>query len=90
MFLFFELKGTPPRLDGKTIDFSKLEKKHPDNPPVPFSFINKRVSIDSDKQLFTYMTHTNEAVAKIIKENIHLNRHFNENIQSPRLHFINF
>jgi hypothetical protein len=46
--------------------------------------MNSRVSIDSDKQLLTYMTFTNEAVAKIIKENIHLNKHFNENIQSPR------
>ena len=56
----------------------------PDNPPVPFSFVNERVSIDIDKQLPTYMTFTNQAVAEIIKDNIHLNKHYNEDLQSPR------
>lgn len=37
--------GTPPRLDGKTIDFSKTEIKYGDDPPEPFSFINDQVWI---------------------------------------------
>jgi tRNA uridine 5-carboxymethylaminomethyl modification enzyme len=48
--------GTPPRLDKRTIDFKKLEKKSGDNPPVPFSFINERVWIKADEQLPCHMT----------------------------------
>ena len=72
MRLFLNIKqkseGTPPRIDGKTIDFSKTERKYPDYPPIPFSFMNDKVWIDSDKQLFTHMTYTNEEVAKIVKD----------------------
>jgi len=76
--------GTPPRLDGRTIDFTKTEKKLPDYPPVPFSFMNEKVWIEPEKQLFTYMTYTNEQVAKIVKDTIHLNRHVKEETRGPR------
>jgi tRNA uridine 5-carboxymethylaminomethyl modification enzyme len=76
--------GTPPRLDGRTIDFSRVEKKYPDYPPVPFSFMNERVLVDSDQQLLTHMTQTNEQVAKIIKDTLHLNRHVKEETRGPR------
>jgi tRNA uridine 5-carboxymethylaminomethyl modification enzyme len=76
--------GTPPRLDGKTINFEKLEKKYPDYPPVPFSFMNDRVLIDSDKQLLCHMTYTNEEVAKIVKSTLHLNKHVKEETRGPR------
>ncbi len=77
-------QGTPPRLDGRTIDFSKVEQKLPDYPPVPFSFMNAKVHVDGDKQLLTHMTYTNDACAKIIRDTIHLNRHVKEETRGPR------
>ncbi len=76
--------GTPPRLDGRTINWSKLEKKLPDYPPEPFSYLNTRVQVDSDKQLICHMTYTNQEVAKIIKDTLHLNRHVKEETSGPR------
>jgi tRNA uridine 5-carboxymethylaminomethyl modification enzyme len=60
---------------------TKLQK---DNPPVPFSFMNNRVLVEPEEQLFTYMTYTNEEVAKIIKDTLHLNRHVKEETRGPR------
>jgi tRNA U34 5-carboxymethylaminomethyl modifying enzyme MnmG/GidA len=37
--------GTPPRLDGRTIDYSVCDVQEGDNPPVPFSFMNDTVWI---------------------------------------------
>ncbi|MCX5816131.1 MAG: tRNA uridine-5-carboxymethylaminomethyl(34) synthesis enzyme MnmG [Proteobacteria bacterium] len=48
--------GTCPRLDGKTIDFSKLEPQHSDDPPKPFSFLT--ASIDN-RRMPCYLTYTN-------------------------------
>ena len=76
--------GTPPRLDGRTIDFSRVKIEYPDNPPVPFSFLNERVSVDADKQLPVHLTHTNEKVTKIVKDTLHLNRHVKEETRGPR------
>lgn len=76
--------GTPPRLDGRTIDFSKVEKKLPDYPPQAFSYMNDRVTIDSDKQLLTHMTYTNDECARIIRDTLHLNRHVKEETKGPR------
>lgn len=78
--------GTPPRIDGRTIDFSRVQIEHPDNPPVPFSFMNERVWVDADKQLPTHITFTNEKVATIVKETLHLNRHVKEETRGPRLY----
>jgi tRNA uridine 5-carboxymethylaminomethyl modification enzyme len=76
--------GTPPRLDGLTIDYSRLQVEQPDNPPAPFSFMNERVHVDADKQLPTHLTCTNERVAKIVKDTLHLNRHVREETCGPR------
>lgn len=76
--------GTPPRIDGRTIDYTKVEKKFPDYPPVPFSFMNDRVQVEPDQQLLSHMTHTNSEVAKIIKDTLHLNRHVKEETRGPR------
>lgn len=46
--------GTPPRIKKDTIDFSNLIIQHGDSPPVPFSFMNERVSIDSKDQVIYY------------------------------------
>ncbi|WP_204351897.1 FAD-dependent oxidoreductase, partial [Klebsiella variicola] len=36
--------GTPARLDGRTIDFTGLERQEGDNPPIPFSYLTDRIS----------------------------------------------
>ncbi len=60
--------GTPPRLHGKTIDFSRLEEQPGDEHPVPFSFLTERLEGD---QLPCWITHTNEAVHELIRANLH-------------------
>ncbi|XP_066589503.1 protein MTO1 homolog, mitochondrial [Prorops nasuta] len=76
--------GTPPRLDKSTIDFSKCQKHYPDSKPEPFSFLNEKVWISPEKQLIVHLTHTNDAVAKIIRDNMHCNSHVTEEITGPR------
>ncbi len=60
--------GTPPRLDGKTIDWSVLEIQPGDDPPVPFSTMTDRITTP---QIACHITYTNEAAHRIIQENIH-------------------
>ena len=58
--------GTPPRIDGRSIDFSRLEAQHGDDDPVPvFSFIG-RASMHP-AQLPCWTTHTNERTHEIIR-----------------------
>ena len=76
--------GTPARIDGRTIDYSKIEKKYPDYPPVPFSFMNNQVWLKPEEQLITYMTFTNSEVARIVRDNIHLSKHVKEETRGPR------
>ena len=60
--------GTPPRLDGRTIDFSKLEEQPGDAEPIPFSFLTTELK---QQQLPCYITYTNPAVHQVIKDNLH-------------------
>ena len=60
--------GTPARLNAKTIDWSKCMVQPGDSPPVPFSFMNKSISVP---QIECHITHTNEKTHEIIRENIH-------------------
>ncbi|CAG5136382.1 unnamed protein product, partial [Candidula unifasciata] len=76
--------GTPPRLDARTIDFSRTEPKFGDACPVPFSFMNDSVWIKPEDQLPCHMTRTTDQVAKIIQDTLHLNRHVQEEIRGPR------
>ena len=57
--------GTPPRIDGRTIDFSQLEQQHGDRPVPVFSFMGK-VS-DHPQQVPCYITRTNEQTHDIIR-----------------------
>ncbi len=61
--------GTPARIDGKTIDYSKMTRQDGDVPVIPFSFETdpKEVQID---QVPVYLTHTNENTHKILRENL--------------------
>jgi tRNA uridine 5-carboxymethylaminomethyl modification enzyme len=60
--------GTPPRLNGRTIDFSSLESQEGDREPGPFSFQTDRIT---QSQLPCHVTYTNDAVHQIIRENLH-------------------
>ncbi len=57
--------GTPPRLDGRTIDFSVLERQDGDTPTPVFSFRGK--SSDHPQQIPCYITHTNEKTHDLIR-----------------------
>ena len=57
--------GTPPRIDGKTIDFSKLEEQHGDTPVPVFSFMGKREQ--HPRQIPCYITRTNTKTHDIIR-----------------------
>ena len=74
--------GTPPRLEGKTIDFSKLEIQPGDEPPTPFSYLNDAVSVQ--KQLHCWGTATNQTTHKIIKDNLEKSIHIRETVKGPR------
>jgi tRNA uridine 5-carboxymethylaminomethyl modification enzyme len=60
--------GTPPRLNGRTIDYNQLELQPGDDQPEPFSFMTDRLAVD---QLPCYITHTNPAVHELIRANLH-------------------
>jgi tRNA uridine 5-carboxymethylaminomethyl modification enzyme len=59
--------GTTPRLDGKTIDFSKAAAQQGDDPPVPFSFGNREIRRE---QLPCWLTHTNAATHEAIRSGL--------------------
>ncbi len=59
--------GTPPRLDGKTIDWAALERQLGDDPPVPFSFLTPRIETP---QIACHITRTTEATHAIIRANL--------------------
>lgn len=60
--------GTPPRIDARTIDFSKMEAQPGDTPLPVFSFIGKRS--DHPEQIPCYITHTNEKTHDIIRNGL--------------------
>ncbi len=61
--------GTPARIDGRSIDYTKMEEQKGDERIVPFSFTNKREDIKKD-QVSCWLTYTNEMTHTIIRENI--------------------
>ena len=60
--------GTPPRLDGRTIDWAALEMQPGDDPPVPFSFLTDKIT---NPQIQCGITRTMPATHDIIKANLH-------------------
>ena len=59
--------GTPPRLDGKTIDWAGLEVQHGDDPPLPFSFLTERIMTP---QVVCHITQTTPATHEVIRANL--------------------
>ncbi len=70
--------GTPPRLDSRTINFSKLEEQYADDDPYFFSFLTKK---NLNKQVSCRMTYTNEIVHKIISKNLKRSAMYSGNIK---------
>lgn len=61
--------GTPARMDGNTIDYSKMEPQFGDEKLVPFSFTNRPEDIERE-QVKCWLTYTNEETHEIIRDNI--------------------
>ena len=59
--------GTPPRLDGRTIDFSNMERQPGDDPPVPFSFRTEGIR---QPQVCCHITYTNQQLHDVIRANL--------------------
>lgn len=71
--------GTPPRLNGRTIDYSQTEEQPGDDEPSPFSFLTSTLQL---QQLPCHITHTNEAAHEIIRANLHRAPMYSGQIQS--------
>lgn len=65
--------GTPCRLNGKTIDYSRTELQPGDDDPEPFSFLTSEAERQrmGREQIPCYITHTNEQVHELIRANLH-------------------
>ena len=70
--------GTPPRLDGTTINYKEIEQQFADDDPYFFSFLTTKLE---NKQISCGVTHTNNEVHKIISDNIHLSAMYSGNIK---------
>jgi tRNA uridine 5-carboxymethylaminomethyl modification enzyme len=73
--------GTPPRLDGRTIDWSRFEMQPGDVDPTPFSFRTRRVA-HHDSQVPCYIAFTTEETHRIIRENVHRSPMYSGQIHS--------
>ena len=73
--------GTPPRLDGRTIDWSRFPVQPGDEDPTPFSFRTKRVA-HHDSQVPCYIAWTTAETHRIIRENVHRSPMYSGQIQS--------
>ena len=71
--------GTPPRLDGRTIDWSKFELQPGDADPTPFSFRTRRIT---QKQVPCYVAFTTPETHRIIRENVHRSPMYSGQIKS--------
>jgi tRNA uridine 5-carboxymethylaminomethyl modification enzyme len=71
--------GTPPRLDGTTIDWAALERQPGDTPPEPFSVLTPRIA---NPQIDCAITRTNAATHGLIRASVHLSPMYSGQIKS--------
>ncbi|HEY4759919.1 MAG TPA: tRNA uridine-5-carboxymethylaminomethyl(34) synthesis enzyme MnmG, partial [Thermoguttaceae bacterium] len=71
--------GTPPRVNGRSVDYSKTEQQNGDDEPQPFSFLTERIDC---QQLPCWITYTNEAVHELVRANLHRAPMYTGQIQS--------
>ncbi len=70
--------GTPPRIDGKSVDYTKMRAQHGDEQPLAFSFMS---TPSLREQLPCWLTHTNAQTHELIRENIHRAPLYNGSIE---------
>lgn len=73
--------GTPPRLDGRSVNYEKLEIQYGDEKPVPFSFMNDTV-LEGKEQLTCWIGYTNTEVHDMLKSGFDRSPMFNGRIKS--------
>jgi len=73
--------GTPPRLDGRSIDWSRFQEQPGDADPTPFSFRTRRVA-HHDSQVPCYLAWTTPETHRIIRENVHRSPMYSGQIKS--------
>ncbi len=71
--------GTPPRLDGRTIDYSGLTAQPGDDPPVPFSYLTTKIETP---QIPCHITRTTRQVHELIEKNLHRSPIYSGQIES--------
>jgi tRNA uridine 5-carboxymethylaminomethyl modification enzyme len=71
--------GTPPRLDGRTIDWSRFPTQPGDDDPTPFSFRTRKIS---QKQVPCHIAFTTEETHRVIRDNVHRSPMYSGQIQS--------
>lgn len=71
--------GTPPRLNGRTIDYTRCELQPGDEDPRPFSFLTEKLP---EPQVPCHITYTNDAVHELIRANLHRAPMYSGQIQS--------
>lgn len=70
--------GTPPRLDGRTIDWARFEAQHGDPEPTPFSFLTGKIE---RQQAPCYVAYTTEETHRVLREAIHRSPLYSGQIQ---------
>jgi len=78
--------GTPPRLDGRTIDFSNMERQDSDDPIIPFSFRTPFIPKEQ-KLLPCHITRTTEQTHDIIRANFHLSPMYSGQIKATGVRY---
>jgi tRNA uridine 5-carboxymethylaminomethyl modification enzyme len=71
--------GTPPRINGRTVDYGRIEIQPGDPEPEPFSFLTRRIDCE---QLPCWITHTNAALHELVRANLHRAPMYTGQIQS--------
>ena len=71
--------GTPPRLDGRSIDWAGLELQHGDDPPEPFSTLTDHIE---NRQVPCAITRTTAATHAVIRQNVHRSPMYSGQIES--------
>lgn len=74
--------GTPPRVDGRSVDYSKLEIQYGDDDASPFSFMTKDPLPKSEDQLTCWIGYTNDEVHEVLKTGFDRSPMFNGRIKS--------